>query len=162
MSHPKAATERAAARHTSATFRRSGPEARWRSTRRLIALTAASCMVVAGVFGISIGKAAGAAPAVSSFAPTTGTTTSEHSISYSLAFDKAVAGLSVADFTVGGTSTGWSVTGVTHVQDGFNTPHAVTTDGTYLYVADTQNDRIVKRLTSDLSFVSSVGARSGR
>ena len=41
--------------------------------------------------------------------------------------------------------------------DQFDQPYGVATDGTYIYVADTGNYRIVKRKASDLSFVSKIG-----
>jgi PKD repeat protein len=40
----------------------------------------------------------------------------------------------------------------------FNNPRGITTDGTYLYVADSSNHRIVKRLCTDLSYVSKIGS----
>ncbi|MFM8829296.1 MAG: Ig-like domain-containing protein, partial [Actinomycetota bacterium] len=50
------------------------------------------------------------APTVSTFSATTPTRTSP--IAYTLTFSEPVTGLGVGDFTLGGTSTGWSVTGV--------------------------------------------------
>jgi DNA-binding beta-propeller fold protein YncE len=41
--------------------------------------------------------------------------------------------------------------------DYFSYPYAISGDGTYLYIADTGNNRIVKRLASDLSYVASIG-----
>jgi hypothetical protein len=43
--------------------------------------------------------------------------------------------------------------------DQFNQPFGVATDGTYIWVADRYNHRIVKRLASDLSYVSKVGSQ---
>jgi hypothetical protein len=42
--------------------------------------------------------------------------------------------------------------------DEFYAPYGIATDGTYVYVADSLNLRIVKRLCSDLSYVSQVAA----
>lgn len=44
-------------------------------------------------------------------------------------------------------------------QDTLEYPHDVCTDGTYLYVADTYNHRVVKRLASDMSYVSEIGSQ---
>jgi len=61
-----------------------------------------------------------------------------------------------------------SVDGVSADSDGvlygsgnnqFYYPYDVITDGTYLYVADTYNNRIVKRLCSDLSYVAKIGSQ---
>jgi sugar lactone lactonase YvrE len=41
--------------------------------------------------------------------------------------------------------------------DQFDGPSGITTDGTYLYVCDTGNNRIKKHLCSDLSYVSQIG-----
>ena len=49
--------------------------------------------------------------------------------------------------------------------DEFNAPQAICNDGTYLYICDRANHRIVKRKVSDLSFVAetgSVGAGTGQ
>jgi|GEM_PF-5231703 len=40
----------------------------------------------------------------------------------------------------------------------FSQPHGCCTDGTYLYIADTRNGRIVKLLLADLSFVANLGS----
>lgn len=39
----------------------------------------------------------------------------------------------------------------------FHAPTGICSDGTHLYIADTLNNRIVKRLASDLSFVAAIG-----
>lgn len=44
-------------------------------------------------------------------------------------------------------------------EDQFYFPRSVATDGTYLYVSDTNNRRIVKRLASDLSYISQIGSQ---
>ena len=43
------------------------------------------------------------------------------------------------------------------IDNGFNYPSGITSDGTYIYVADYNNHRIVKRLASNLSYVSKIG-----
>ena len=43
--------------------------------------------------------------------------------------------------------------------DQFEYPRGIASYGTYIYVADTYNHRIVKRLASDLSFVSKIGSQ---
>jgi subtilisin family serine protease/alpha-tubulin suppressor-like RCC1 family protein len=52
------------------------------------------------------------APAVLIFASSTASPTSGTTIAYTLSFGEPVSGLAAADFTIGGTSTGWSITGV--------------------------------------------------
>lgn len=42
--------------------------------------------------------------------------------------------------------------------DNFSVPYCVCTDGTYFYVTDNANNRIVKRLLSDFSFVAKIGS----
>ena len=42
--------------------------------------------------------------------------------------------------------------------DNFNVPQAICNDGTYLYICDRVNHRIVKRKMSDLAFVAEVGS----
>jgi len=42
--------------------------------------------------------------------------------------------------------------------DNFNTPQAICNDGTYLYICDRVNHRIVKRKVSDLSYVTEIGS----
>ena len=73
------------------------------------------------------------APAVASFTPTA-TTFSSTSTTYSVTFDEPVTGLGTGDFSVGGTSTGWTVSGVSGSGAGAYTvtvSHAGTpTDGT--------------------------------
>ncbi|TMB57561.1 MAG: hypothetical protein E6J47_02055 [Chloroflexi bacterium] len=53
------------------------------------------------------------APHVSSLLPMSPTPTGSHTISFGLIFSEPVSGLTRSDFTVSGTSSGWSVVGVT-------------------------------------------------
>ena len=65
------------------------------------------------------------APAVSSFtAPASPTNAT--SLPYSLSFSKSVTGLAAADFTIGGTATGWTVASVTGSGVG---PYTITLSG---------------------------------
>jgi len=45
--------------------------------------------------------------------------------------------------------------------DNFSSPSGITTDGTYLYVVDTGNNRIVKRRCFDLTYVEEAGSWGG-
>jgi len=65
------------------------------------------------------------APSVSTIAPASATT-SATSFTYSVTFNKPVTGLAVNDFSFTGTSTGWSVTGVSGSGSG---PYTVTASG---------------------------------
>src|SRR3989339_511702 len=56
----------------------------------------------------------------------------------------------------GGNDKFWAA--VTEDEAGINQPSGVATDGTYIYVVDTGNTRIVKRLASDLSYVAQIGS----
>src|SRR3989339_721474 len=47
---------------------------------------------------------------------------------------------------------------VTEDEAGINQPSGVATDGTYLYIADTNNNRIVKRLASNFTYVTEIGS----
>src|SRR3989339_1759388 len=47
---------------------------------------------------------------------------------------------------------------VTEEEAGINQPSGVATDGTYLYIADTNNNRIVKRLASNFTYVTEIGS----
>ena len=51
-------------------------------------------------------------PTVLSMVPTTSSPTMDDSVSFGLVFSEPVTGLTTGDFTIGGTSTGWSVTSV--------------------------------------------------
>jgi hypothetical protein len=51
-------------------------------------------------------------PTVSNFAPTTASPTKATTITYTLTFSEPVTGLASGDFSIGATSSGWSVTGV--------------------------------------------------
>jgi len=42
--------------------------------------------------------------------------------------------------------------------DQFNNPIGIANDGTHIYICDTGNNRIVKRLASDLSYVAKIGS----
>ena len=52
------------------------------------------------------------APAPTTFAATVSSPTNVSSLTYNVVFSEDVTGLSTADFTVSGTSTGWSITGL--------------------------------------------------
>ena len=64
-------------------------------------------------------------PTVNAFAPAAGST-STASMTYTVSFDQLVSGLGTTDFSVGGTSTGWSVSSVTGAGIG---PYTVTLAG---------------------------------
>ncbi len=51
-----------------------------------------------------------------------------------------------------------SVGGTGSSDDQFNNPYGLYKYGDYLYIADTGNDRIVKRLASDLTYVAKIGS----
>jgi hypothetical protein len=61
-------------------------------------------------------------PSVSSFTAVTASTTTSP-VTFSLSFDQLVSGLTPSDFSLGGTSTGWTVSGVSGSGTG---PYAVT------------------------------------
>ncbi len=74
------------------------------------------------------------APTLTEFKSVVTSPSSSSSVTYSITFDEAISGLTTGDFTVGGTATGWTVTGVTGSGAG---PYTVTvtrgtpsTDGT--------------------------------
>ncbi|MFH0907804.1 MAG: phage tail protein [bacterium] len=52
----------------------------------------------------------------------------------------------------------WTTIGTQGVgNDQFNGPQGIACDGTNLYIGDTRNNRVVKRLCSDLSYVAKIG-----
>ena len=82
----------------------------------------AVALVLMLVIGVS--QAAAVVPAVSLFAPGVARTAGT-SASFNLSFNTAVTGLTAGDFTVGGTATGWTVSGVS----GSGSAYTVALDG---------------------------------
>jgi hypothetical protein len=77
------------------------------------------------VFAAGVSQAAAVVPVVNSFAPTA-SATSGTSLSFNLVFNTSVTGLTTGDFSLGGSASGWAISGLT----GSGATYVLTVDGT--------------------------------
>jgi alpha-tubulin suppressor-like RCC1 family protein len=99
-------------------------------------------------------------PAVSAFVPTTLSPTGQRTISYSLTFDQPVFGLATVDFSIGGSSSSWSVESIQGAGAG---PYTVTLDAsdpTDGIVTVTLKAQSVEDFSGNLGPLSAVTAAS--